>query len=357
MEIVVHHNCRHFRGDVPCKPHKKEGIHCEGCRHYDPIDERILIIKLGAIGDVIRTTPLLRKLKALYPGSEITWLTLTPEVVPSLVDKALGFELKNVLSLMADHFDLLYNLDKDGEAIALAEKISATEKAGFGMNRKTGKCEPLGAAAYHKWLTGLFDDVNRANTKSYPQEIFEMCGFAFSGEEYVLDFTDREWSIAEPRPLVGLNTGCGPRWTTRNWNEKNWIALAGKLKEQGYGVLLLGGVAEHEKNKRIVAASGAAYPGHFPLNDFISLVNQCDVVVTGVTMALHIAIARKKKIVLFNNIFNRNEFELYGRGKIVEPDVECKGCFKPAADRDCEVGECMELITPEMVLRSIEELK
>jgi len=29
--------------------------------------------------------------------------------------------------------------------------------------------------------------VNKANTKSYPQEIFEMCGFAFSGEQYILD--------------------------------------------------------------------------------------------------------------------------------------------------------------------------
>lgn len=25
----VHIDCRHFRRDVPCKPHKREGVHCE----------------------------------------------------------------------------------------------------------------------------------------------------------------------------------------------------------------------------------------------------------------------------------------------------------------------------------------
>ena len=31
------------------------------CTNYDKITKRILIIKLGAIGDVIRTTPLVEK--------------------------------------------------------------------------------------------------------------------------------------------------------------------------------------------------------------------------------------------------------------------------------------------------------
>lgn len=355
--MLINEDCRYFRGDIPCKPHKREGVHCEGCNHYDAIGKRILIIKLGAIGDVIRTTPLLRKLKELYPTSEITWLTLTPAVVPSIVDRSLGFELKNIVSLMADHFDLIYNFDKDREAIALAEMIRADKKAGFCMNEKTGKCAPSNTAAQHKWLTGLFDDVNRANTKSYPQELFELCGFEFSGERYILDFVEREWNIAEPHPLVGLNTGCGARWTTRNWSEEKWITLAGQLKGKGYGVILLGGEAEHEKNKLIASASGAAYAGHFPLNDFISLVNQCDLVITAVTMTLHIAIALIKKIVLLNNIFNSNEFDLYGPGKIVEPEVTCKGCFKQQFDSGCGAGNCMDLIGPEMVLRAVLELE
>jgi len=349
MKINV--DCRFFRGDIPCAPHKRKGVHCEGCPQYDAVDKRILIIKLGAIGDVIRTTPLLRKLKQVYPKSEISWLTLSPEVVPSLVDRVLRFELKSVVSLLSDEFDILYNLDKDKEAIAMAKMISAREKAGFGAHEITGKCSPFNDHAYHKWLTGLFDDVNRANTKSYPQEIFEMCGFQFNGEEYILEVPDRNWQINEPQPLIGLNTGCGSRWPTRLWKKDNWIKLSKALKQKGYGVILLGGPDEDSLNKGVARESGASYLGFFTIPDFISLMNECDMIVTGVTMALHIAIGLKKKLLLFNNIFNRNEFELYGLGDFLEPDKDCKGCFKSECNE-----KCMDLIKPDQVLKNIESI-
>lgn len=347
--MKINEDCRLFRGDIPCVPHKREGVHCEECTYYDLINIRILIIKLGAAGDVIRTTPLLRKLKQEYPAAEITWLTLTPEVVPSVVDKILGFEQNNILSLMADRFDILYNLDKDREATALADMINAAKKMGFGRNQQTGKCCPLNGDAYHKWLTGLFDDVNRANTKSYPQEIFEICGFQFSGEEYILDVVDRQWNIPEPKPLIGLNTGCGGRWPTRLWDKSNWIALALALKQKGYGVLLLGGPDEDLVNREIAEEARVSYLGVVTIAEFVSLVNECDFIVTGVTMALHIAIGLKKKLLLFNNIFNSNEFELYGLGEIIEPDRDCKGCFKST----CE-DACMDLISPDEVCAKIE---
>src|SRR5574343_73614 len=65
-------DCIFFKGDLPCAPHKKSGVHCPDCPSYQPIETRILIIKLGAIGDVIRTTPLLRKIKKEYPNCKIT---------------------------------------------------------------------------------------------------------------------------------------------------------------------------------------------------------------------------------------------------------------------------------------------
>ena len=349
MSMIIHRDCRHFRGDIPCKPHKNEGVHCEGCSYYDPIKERILIIKLGAIGDVIRTTPLLQRLRETYPQSEITWLTLTPEVVPSSVDRTLRFTLPNMVSLLSDRFDLLINLDKGREAIALAQRVAAKRKEGFGMDPVTGKCIPLNERSHHKWTTGLFDDLNRQNTKSYPQEIFEICGFDFKGEKYILDTEPHAWSIPEPRPLIGLNTGCGGRWTTRLWPVDSWIKLVHLLRSSGKGVMLMGGDDEHEKNKHISSVTGAAYLGTYPLNKFISLMSQCDLIVTGVTMAMHIAIGLDKKLVLFNNIFNRNEFELYGLGEIIEPPVECKGCFLGSCGKTC-----MELITPDEVFAAVQ---
>jgi heptosyltransferase-2 len=311
--------------------------------------KRVLIIKLGAIGDVIRTTPLLHTLKELYPEAEITWITYTPEVVPSIVDHALNFELKNILLLRSIKFDLLYNLDKDLEACALANQVSADVKKGFKL--EFGRCSPIDRDSENKWITGLFDDINLANQKSYPQEIFEICGLPFKGERYILDITEEKWNIPESHPLIGLNTGCGERWSTRLWPLEHWIELAKKLKESGCGVLLLGGESEDEKNRRIAQESGSTYLGHFPLKKFFTLMDQCDLIVTAVSMALHIAIALNKKLVLFNNIFNRNEFELYGLGEIIEPDVACLGCFRGECPK-----KCMDLIKPSQVFETCQRV-
>ena len=98
-------NCKYFRGDVPCKPHKEEKLTCT-CRYFEPVETRILIIKLGAIGDVIRTTPLLRKLKKEFPHAEISWVTHTPEVVPrSYVKYVYTLSAKDILVLQAENFD------------------------------------------------------------------------------------------------------------------------------------------------------------------------------------------------------------------------------------------------------------
>ena len=332
-------DCRYFRGDVPCKPHKENGVHCvdergNDCQYYDPTGKKILIIKLGAIGDVIRTTPLLRKLKAVEPRSEIWWLTLTPDVIPKSVDVVLPFTPQGLVTLQAVEFDAIYNLDKDREACALASKLRGRVKKGFTL--KNGKCVPIDASAEHKYLTGVFDDLSKANTKNYQQEIFEMCGFPFSGEKYMMpDVEKQNWKLPGKKKIVGLNTGCGGRWTSRLWPDKYWVSLAKRLKKAGYLPLLLGGEQEHKKNVKLAKQSGALYLGHFPLSKFTDEVDQCDLVVTAVTMAMHLAIGLEKNIVLFNNIFNKHEFELYGKGEILEPDFECNCFYSPTCPNNC----------------------
>ncbi|MCK5160909.1 MAG: glycosyltransferase family 9 protein, partial [Candidatus Aureabacteria bacterium] len=118
----------------------------------------------------------------------------------------------------------------------------------------------------------------------------------------------------------------------------------------------LGGPQEHKKNLRISTETSAKYPGFFELSEFVDLIDQCDVVVTQVTMALHIAIGLKRNVILLNNIFNKNEFYLYEKGVILQPDLDCLCCFKQRFDGRCPVSDCMDLITPEFVLEKVKEI-
>ena len=340
-------NCKFFKGDVPCKEHKLKGKRCP-CESYTPIDKKILIIKLGAAGDVIRTTPILYPLKKHYSNSYIVWISYYPELLPSLIDEPLGFSLQSILRILAEEFDILINLDKDKEALSLTNLVKAKTKKGFFL--KDGKCMPINKEAYHKFLTGIDDKVSRENSFSYLEEIFHICGFSYNKEPYILEVENFPLKLKNlKRPVIGLNTGCGERWPTRLWPEDYWVQLAGVLQKKGYSVVILGGPQEDEKNKRIAHNSGALYLGYFPLKEFISLVNECDCIITQVSLAFHIAIGLKKKVILMNNVFNRNEFELYGCGKIIEPPVDCLGCYKNFCEK-----KCMELISVEDVIREVE---
>lgn len=349
-------NCLHFKGDVPCNPHKENGYHCSNCPAFTPISKRILIIKLGAIGDVIRTTPLVSTYKKLYPNCKITWLTLTPAILPkNEIHEILKFDYASSLYLQEAEFDIAINLDKEKEASALLLKVNAKEKYGYVL--KDNVSQPINSLANHKFHTGLFDDVSQANTLNYCQEIYALCGLEYQGEPYLLDNHNDKgyvWNqIDRSKKVVGLNTGCGDRWTTRLWPIGYFAELTKQLISKGFEVILLGGEQEHQRNTEIQSLSGAKYLGYFPLAQFINLINQCDLVVTQVTMGMHLTLGMQKKIVLMNNIFNPHEFDLFGKGEIVMPDKKCE-CFYRGS---CKLGEsCMKNLLPEKVLASVNKL-
>jgi heptosyltransferase-2 len=241
----------------------------------------------------------------------------------------LKWDHNSILYTQHSSWDIAINLDKEKEAGALLKIIDAKEKYGFVL--KDNEIQPINDLAQHKFATGMFDDVSKANTKSYLQEIFEICGFEHQGEPYLMDThveKGYQWDLPKDKKIIGLNTGCGGRWTTRLWTIDKWVELVALLKTQhpDAHILLLGGEAEDARNKEIKARSGAHYLGYFSLFEFINLVNHCHLVVTQVTMGMHITLALGKKIVLMNNIFNPNEFDLFGKGEIVMPNKACK-CF------------------------------
>ena len=353
-------DCRYFKGHIPCKPAKLYGVHCKDengntCSYYDETKEKILIIKLGAIGDVIRTTPLLEAIKNKYPQAKIFWLTHTPSVVPPSVDTVLKFNPEDITYLESVGFDFLYNLDKDKEACAMANRINSKVKKGFIL--KNGVPFPADEFAEQKYFTGLFDDINKENKKNYLEEIFEICGYTYSGQKYILSNFEEfstSWKLDKSKKIIGLNPGCGGRWTSRLWADENWINLSKSLIAKGYEVIFLGGEQEDEKNKFFASQTGGKYFGHFSLEKFITLVDQCDLVVTGVTMAMHITLGLNKKIVLFNNIFNPNEFELFGLGEILQPEKECKCFFSGSCTN--EDYKCMDYLKKETVLNAIDKI-
>ena len=345
-------DCLFYRGDIPCKPHKRDQKICT-CDEFVPRGKRVLIIKLGATGDVIRTTPILRRIKRDDPQAEITWVTDYPEVLPEMIDKIYKLDYKTHLILQADNFDIAYNFDKEPEACSLMNLVNAKEKKGFFL--KEGKAHPIDEDSYHKYWIGIDDEFCKKDTWSYPKETFHMAGWEFKGEEYIFDkpppFSHAIPGINQDDKIIGLNTGCGARWQKRLWPDNHWIEFAKMLLSTGYKVIILGGPDENQKNQYIAEKSGAIYLGTFPFKEFFTLVNYCDAIVTAVSMAMHVAIGIKKKLILFVNVFPKEEFDLYGLGKVIQPMNCCQNYYTTT----CELP-CMETIEPATVYQELESL-
>ena len=362
MENVIHASdlirhlradCRHYFGDRPCQPHSRSGKRCT-CDEFAPVTRRGVIIKLGAAGDVLRTTPLLRALRSSEPGLKLLWVTHSPELLPLEACEAVRPNAATILRLQQGPWDFCWNLDKDPEACALAATTDTIDTRGYTL--RGGEPWPVNEAAWHKFATGIDNPFSQANTLNYVEEIFEMVDVPYHREEYWLRQPSAAAGTAAAKmlptghPWIGLNTGAGRRWPTRLWPASHWEELVAALIARGLKPVILGGPEEAELNERLAQTTGALYPGLQNLEVFYALIQRCVCLVSSVTQAMHLAIGARVPLVLFNNIFNAHEFELYGRGGVLQPEVPCD-CFYDAV---CRTGrDCIKEISVARTLNAI----
>ena len=365
--MKVNLDCIHYIGDKPCIFKRP----CEDCPEYRPMGTRILVIKLAAIGDVLRTTALIGGLLRSYSDPHITWVTDpgAAELIRGTggIGRLLTFDLGTVLSLMSQRFDLVICLDKEPRAIALAEMVKAEKKLGFGMSPE-GSLTIFNRESEYALRLGLDDPLKfHENAKSYPEIIYEMCGIPYRGEKYVVSLDPRDVRLAQAvlrdkgilgvggtasrSPMIGLNTGAGPAFTHKAWTTEGFSRLARVLKERAGGtIVLLGGSREIENNREIEALSGGAavaVGGDQGLREFAAMISLMDLLVTGDTMALHLAVGIGIPTVAIFGPTAHQEVDLFGLGEKVVTTIGCAPCYRGRCDKN---PHCMDAVSVDEVL-------
>ncbi len=331
---------------------------------------RIAIIKLGALGDVVRTTCLLDTLKRQYPSSHITWVT-SESAVDLLkhdprIDKLLAFNIHSVVALTNQKFDLVLSLDKEAGPAGLCNMINSDDKRGICLTQ-WGTSAPCNEECQEYFELGLDDDKKFfRNNKSYSELIHDALDLPYIRQPYRL-YCDDEilgiakekfeyWRMESEAPLIGINTGAGSVFANKTLSPDRWVKVITLLQERGYQPVLLGGADEKEKNAWIQEqSSGRLLNAGWDntLEEFVAIVSQCDAIITGDTLALHIAIARDIPLVALFGPTCPQEIDLFDRGVKIMSPADCAPCYRRACNRK---PSCMDIINIEQIVQSVETL-
>lgn len=332
----------------------------------------VLILKTGALGDVVRTTAILPGLHQLHADARVTWVTapeavdlvrLHPQVaeVVALDTKTPGRLESQSEKLAARRLDWVISLDDEQPLCRLASRLDARRLSGARLDESgergyTADVAPwfdMGLLSVHGRARA--DELKVRNRRSHPEILCSMLGLAMGKPR--LDFEARQASFAleferrsklrDNGPVVGLNTGVGGRWRSKMLSVERTVEVAERLHAALDGRLsfvLFGGADERERNQHIAGELA----GRVRLIDagvdnalleFAALVDRCDLMITSDSLGLHVALARDVRTVAFFAPTSAAEIEMFGLGEKVVSTAPDYCSYKPDADTSTLTAE------------------
>lgn len=368
--------CKNYSGYKPCKPY----YNCleNGCADENTkIGTKILIISLDALGNVLDNTPLLHAIKRKFPVSTIYWITL-PNAEKILwynhiIDKVFTWTDENRMILKNIEFDYVMNADKSVYACAFANEVNAKKKLGFLLN-EDGKIIPANEGAMYSYILGIDDRKKfRENIRSGVDIIHEVFELEYKRDPYVFNFSDEEKEFIESYKkkikynekyvYVGFNTGCSELFPNKKMTiEQHIKIIKDLLKNKNLKIVLLGGREDTERNEKIYKAFKPEQrkniintPTTLGLRRGACFMSIPDIVISGDSFGMHLAIALQKYIIAWFGLSCWAEIELYERGEKLYPkDLECSPCWK----RVCPYKlECIEMIDLKKIVELVNNYK
>jgi heptosyltransferase-2 len=331
------------------------------------------------MGNVLLTTSILPAIKRKYPESTIYWITLenTHRLLDHnpYVDEVFIWGPDSWMVLQNMKFDIVMNVDKSRRSASFMMTLNAGEKLGYGMN-ENAQIIPLNEESSYDYQLGLDDNLKfKLNKKTRQQILCEMFKLEYKRDEYVLVMSEdeqkfsndykRRAGIKENELVVGFNTGCSSLYPNKKMTIEQHVELIKRLsKYENIKLVLLGGPEDTERNAEIFRRS-IQYDGVYGklintpttegIRRGICYENICDVVITGDSYGMHLAIALKKFVIAWFGLSPWTEIDLYDRGiKLIPEELECAPCLK----KECPYElECIKMIDLDKIEEIVSKLR
>jgi lipopolysaccharide heptosyltransferase I len=344
--------------------------------------QRILIVRLSALGDVVHALPMLDALRRARPDAHIGWLV--EEAAASLLDghpqidrvwvaprgemkgllrqgrygKAFGLVQQTRRALRSAQYDLTLDVQCNLRSAFLAHATGAPRRIAF--------APPFSKEGARHLATELVTVTGEPQSKvERDLEILRPLGIDPAGARSQLAIPEEDRVAARTLraregAMVGLHPGVSGFGSFKRWAPERYAQLARRLHDdRGVKSLVTWGPGEEALASSIVAdADGAAVlaPATRSLRALGALYEVCDVVVAADTGPLHLAAALGVPTV---GLYGPKDPAIYGpwNGKTGEKaitvwkHVHCSPCKL----RRCNDVICMPAITVDDVSAALEE--
>ena len=309
---------------------------------------KILIVRLGALGDVPPTLPVVMALRAARPAAELHWLA-----APGPARLLAGHPAVDHIVLLRRSFAgyraawreirLAYDWAIDTQGL-LKSAFMARSASARVIGRAPGFARERLASRFYS------DPVVPRGEHVIEQNLSLLAPLSIQADkiEYGLTFPRVEWPLLDRRPVL-FNIGGG--WWTKLWPIERFAALARRIDaELRLPVGVLWGPGEEADAARIAGDSPAEKA---PPTTFLEIGDCCRrarLLVSGETGPLHVAVAAKCPTVALLGPTAASRNGPFGAGHaVVEPPLDCRPCHA----RSCADFRCMPAITVDQVFAAV----
>ena len=325
--------------------------------------KKVLILRFGALGDIVHTTIIAKAIKNKYPDCKITYCTSNiyeeiikyckyiDSVIPydSSERKNIAYNFKFALQLRKQKFDIIFNLTN-----AIRDKIIA-----FIANPKT-----IVMRKKNKKLHVVESFYRAAAKKIHGLELPE--NLELDVDEKLCEGIKEELSKYKKPYIVFAPAGNNDKSRQgRIWKDEYWAELGNKLSNKYSGTIIITGNVNELKYHENIASkinNSVLLTGKLSLKESLCVYKLADLVVAGDTGSLHAASALGTNTIgIFGSTDIKNVKPYGDRGYYVCPKEDvCRFCWKKKC-KFLKKGEiytpCMLSIKPEDVYSLINDKK
>ncbi len=344
--------------------------------------EKILIVRLSALGDVVRCLPALAALRAAFPLAHIGWIVeaASADIVQNhpYLDEVIVMPRKDwsrrgknplkMPGVLLEMRRLFRSLRERGYNTAVdfqGNMRSAWVVRQSGADRRLGFASPASKEGSARSYTQTYRPPEGAHRLMWNMGLLSLLGIENPEVRWCLpDFSAHQAEVeriiakfSAQGPLVVMHPGVSAFGAYKQWPAERFAGLAARLRDElGARVLLTRGPDEQELCLDIErqAGEGVLVAPLVSLRGLAALIGRADLFVGADTGPMHIAAAAGVPLV---TIFGPKDEKLYGPyceqpAELVFGEAECRPCKK----RRCEDPVCVTGVSVERVFDAAKKI-